>query len=307
MQLLYFLYGEWGDEENLLRKQLTLIEQCTALGKAKEAYLKMYPETAQGKALKKLPGTGRIPYALVARQMLGKSKSTVEKYLQIYSALIEPGRLGDLPTIDHPVLKRVEDLSALASSKGDIPALVEILYTDSDMDTPKFCSLHNAKLKLSQRKKEEEALRQAQKALQNQPTQRTPTTENQESDQGASPGGTTVEKTTADQPSEQGSGTEGKEDGVDTAKPEVLAGVDPAQNEGLHTTEEVVVTIEQHIRAYVDVQEPHKFARFMIETEQLEANELYIVVKGRTDQNQVTPLSDEDQSKDLHGKETIIA
>src|SRR5215510_12539362 len=75
-------------EENLLRKHLTLIETCTSLGKAKEAYLTMYPETGQGKASPKNPGTGRFPYTRVASQRLGKSKSTIEKYLQIYDALI---------------------------------------------------------------------------------------------------------------------------------------------------------------------------------------------------------------------------
>src|SRR5215510_7997715 len=66
-------------EENLLRKHLTLIETCTLLGKAKEAYLTMYPETGQGKASKKNPGTGRLPYVLMASEMVRKSKSTVAK------------------------------------------------------------------------------------------------------------------------------------------------------------------------------------------------------------------------------------
>jgi ParB-like chromosome segregation protein Spo0J len=46
-------------EENLLRKHLTLLETCTLLGKAKEAYLTMYPETGKGKASKMCPSGNR--------------------------------------------------------------------------------------------------------------------------------------------------------------------------------------------------------------------------------------------------------
>jgi hypothetical protein len=90
---------------------------------------------------------------------------------------------------------------------------------------------------------------------------------------------------------------------VDTLKPEVPARVDPTQNEGLHTAEEVVVTLTKHLRMYIDVQEHHMFRRFTIEAEPIAANELYIVIKERQDQSQVTPLPDEDQSKALHGNE----
>jgi len=106
-------------EENLLRKNLTVIETCTALGKAKEAYLKMYPETGQGKAPKKHPGTGRLPYVLMASQMLRKSKSTVAKYLQIYEKVIVPysEELSGAGARCPYLLESIEDLAALAQEK----------------------------------------------------------------------------------------------------------------------------------------------------------------------------------------------
>jgi ParB-like chromosome segregation protein Spo0J len=139
-------------EENLLRKHLTLIETCTLIGKAKEAYLTMYPETGQGKASPKNPGTGRFPYTRVASQRLGKSKSTIEKYVQIYEELIAPNRLEALHAVEHPILDRVEDLSALAKSQDDIPALVEILCQDSDTTGGTFCSLQDAQQQLKRHK-----------------------------------------------------------------------------------------------------------------------------------------------------------
>src|SRR5262245_22598431 len=139
-------------EENLLRKHLTLIETCTLIGKAKAAYLTMYPETGQGKASPKNPGTGRIPYTRVASQRLGKSKSTIEKYVQIYEELIAPSRLEALHAVEHPILERVEDLSALAKRQDDIPALVEILCQDSDTTGGTFCSLHDAQQQLQRHK-----------------------------------------------------------------------------------------------------------------------------------------------------------
>src|SRR5262249_28472939 len=139
-------------EENLLRKQLTLIETCTVLGKAKAAYLTMYPETGQGKASKKNPVTGRFPYTRVASQRFGKSKSTIEKYLQIYDALIAPRRLEALYAVEHPILERVEELSALAKRQDDIPALVAILCQDREKTVGTFCSLHDAHQQLQRHK-----------------------------------------------------------------------------------------------------------------------------------------------------------
>src|SRR5215510_3164529 len=139
-------------EENLLRKHLTLIETCTLIGKAKEAYLTMYPETGQGKASPKNPGTGRFPYTRVASQRLGKSKSTIEKYVQIYEGLIAPSRLEALHAVEHPILERVEDLSALAKRQDDIPALVAILCQDRDTTVGTFCSLHDAQHQLQRHK-----------------------------------------------------------------------------------------------------------------------------------------------------------
>src|SRR5215831_16623976 len=116
-------------EENLLRKQLTLIETCTLLGKAKEAYLKMYPETGQGKASKKSPGTGRLPYALIASRMLGKSKSTVEKYLQIYHNVIVPhSEKLKLLNETHPYwLENIEEYSLLAQQKKHVGAILDLM------------------------------------------------------------------------------------------------------------------------------------------------------------------------------------
>jgi hypothetical protein len=106
-------------EENLLRKKLTVIETCTLLGKAKEAYLKMYPETGQGKAPKKHPGTGRLPYVLMASQMLRKSKSTVAKYLQIYEKVIVlySEELSGAGARCPYLLESIEELSMLAQEK----------------------------------------------------------------------------------------------------------------------------------------------------------------------------------------------
>src|SRR5215470_17373092 len=116
-------------EENLLRKQLTLIETCTLLGKAKEAYLTMYPETGQGKASKKSPGTGRLPYALIASEMLGRSKSTIEKYLQIYTNVLKPFA-AEVAQAQHntDIFTSVEQLASLAQqSPEDIPLLLTII------------------------------------------------------------------------------------------------------------------------------------------------------------------------------------
>src|SRR5262245_12607862 len=146
-------------EENLLRKQLTLIETCTLLGKAKAAYLTMYPETGPGKASKKNPGTERFPYTRVASQRFGKSKSTIEKYLQIYDALIAPRRLEALLAVAHPILERVEELSALAKHQDAIPALVAILCQDREKTVGTFYSLHDAHQQL-QRHKEAALCRQ---------------------------------------------------------------------------------------------------------------------------------------------------
>jgi hypothetical protein len=110
-----------------------------------------------------------------------------------------------LQAVEHPILHRVEELSALAKSKDDTPALVEILCKYSDKNTGKFCSLQDAQQKL-QRKKEAEALRKAQEATQNQHTQRANTTKSQESDTTKSPEETPVDPTSA-----QDSGTDSPE------------------------------------------------------------------------------------------------
>src|SRR5215475_16057008 len=116
-------------EENLLRKHLTLLETCTSLGKAKEAYLIMYPDTGPGKASPKNPGSGRIPYARVASQMLGKSKSTIEKYLQIYTNVLKPFA-EEVAEAQHntDIFTSVEQLASLAQEPPkDIPILLKIL------------------------------------------------------------------------------------------------------------------------------------------------------------------------------------
>src|SRR5215831_20093126 len=116
-------------EENLLRKQLTLLETCTLLGKAKEAYLKMYPETGPGKASPKSPGTGRLLYVLIASRMLGKSKSTVEKYLQIYHNVIVPhSEKLKLLNETHPYwLENIEEYSLLAQQKKHVGAILDLM------------------------------------------------------------------------------------------------------------------------------------------------------------------------------------
>jgi hypothetical protein len=123
-------------EENLLRKHLTLIETCTLLGKAKEAYLKMYPETGQGKASPKNPGTGRLPYALIASQMLGKSKSTIEKYLQIYTKVLKPFAPSAEQTRKIPdIFEHIEELSILAQQpQENIPLLLDIIFDRDQYD-----------------------------------------------------------------------------------------------------------------------------------------------------------------------------
>jgi hypothetical protein len=116
-------------EENLLRKQLTLLETCTSLGKAKEAYLTMYPETGPGKASPKSPDPGRLPYARVASQMLGKSKSTIEKYVQIYTNVLKPFA-EEVAEAQHNrnIFTSVEQLASLAQqSPKDIPILLHII------------------------------------------------------------------------------------------------------------------------------------------------------------------------------------
>jgi hypothetical protein len=129
-------------EENLLRKQLTLLETCTSLGKAKEAYLTMYPETGPGKASPKNPATGRFPYARVASQMLGKSKSTIEKYLHIYTNVLKPFA-EEVAQAQHntDIFTSVEQLASLAQqSPGDIPLLLKIIANPAEG----ICNLHEA-------------------------------------------------------------------------------------------------------------------------------------------------------------------
>jgi ParB family chromosome partitioning protein len=87
-------------EENLIREQLSLLELCEYLGKSKAIYEELYPETKHGGVTKKLgkdPGTRSLPYVLNGARMLGKSRATIGKLLQIYSELIAPKRLGTHP------------------------------------------------------------------------------------------------------------------------------------------------------------------------------------------------------------------
>jgi len=88
----------------------------------------------------------------VASQRFGKSKSTIEKYLQIYDELIAPKWLEALHAVEHPILERVEELSALAKRQDDIPALVAILCQDREKTVGTFGSLHDAQQQLQRRK-----------------------------------------------------------------------------------------------------------------------------------------------------------
>lgn len=249
-------------EENLLRKHLTLIETCTLLGKAKEAYLIMYPETGPGKASPKNPETGRFPYTGVASQRLGKSKSTIEKYLQIYDALIAPRRLEALQAVEHPILQRVEDLSALAKSQDDIPTLVEILCKYTDKNTGKFCSLHDAQQQL-QRKKEVDALRKARGVTQTQPTQRAHTTRSQATDKPAPAPG---------------------DSGSDTDNLEARDGETQQSEQGLSLDAVLAAftqCLQQHIDKYVDGGEDlHTFRAEIVP----EHNSLWVVVTSNMSQ-----------------------
>ncbi len=152
-------------EDNIVRNQLSLVELCEHLGKCKKVYEELYPETKQGKASKKRkdPGTRSLPYVLNAERMFGKSRATIGKLIHIYRELIESNHVEKLQAVEHPILHRVEDLSALAKSKEHIPVLVEIMCKYSDQGTGKFYSLQDAQDKLK-RKEEAKAQRKARKA-----------------------------------------------------------------------------------------------------------------------------------------------
>src|SRR5712691_8401815 len=80
-------------EENLVRKHYSLIELCELIGQSKEMYERIHPDAMYGKAKKKRDsGTESlrpVSYLTHAAQQLGKSKTTVWKYVCIHGNLIQ--------------------------------------------------------------------------------------------------------------------------------------------------------------------------------------------------------------------------
>lgn len=231
-------------EENLVRDQLSLLELCEYLGKSKAVYEELYPETKHGGAPKKPgkdPGTRSLPYVLNSARMLGKSRATIGKLLQIYSELIAANRLGSLKALEHPILQRVEDLSELAKKQDDIPTLVDILYKSSDETIGTFCSLQDAQHHLTKRK-ENEARQQTQKATVLPHAPIANTTKNQPTDTTESPEGssaTSVDKLTDGEQSSP----------ADPGRPAVSVDRKDAQDED--TLHDAFVDIEELIKEYL--------------------------------------------------------
>jgi hypothetical protein len=205
--------------------------------------------------------------------------------------LIETHHLEPLKEIDHPILHRVEDLSALASSKEDIPALVEILCKSSDKDTGKFCTLGDAQEKLS-RQEEAKAKRQAQEATEHKHAYGVNTTSSQESDKTTSPGETTVDQTFA-----QGSGTERAAMGHNGSSPQAPTPRALPLHHLLHQ-------LQQDLDGYFEqLHEPHMFSMEM----ELGHNTLRIVFDSTLSQpKDVTALPTQCPGWGLHNTSTEI-
>lgn len=262
-------------EENIVRNHLSLLELCEHLGQCKNVYETLYPETKHGKAPKhttKDLGTRPLPYILNAERKLGKSRATIGKLLHIYRALIETQQVEPLQAIEHPILHRVEDLAALASSKDDIPELVKILVQDSNTTVGTFCSLQDAQQQL-QRRKDAEALQKAQEATPHQQAQHAHTTSSQDS-------GTDSPAMSAPQPCDVTTLPSADEALVSTQHDETPAGMDTAADEVCATIDDVLLELDEHITTYVDGVGKNRCARFVIKKHKV-GNELHILVAER--------------------------